>query len=80
MTEKRFEYIMFDGFTDNLSDEEYISPHQVAKLLNQLWEENKQLQSSNMEYEDALARLEEELKDCKEAMKRMMIEMMGGAL
>lgn len=43
MTEKRFEYIMFDGFTDTMSDEEYINPHQVARLLNEFYEENEQL-------------------------------------
>lgn len=38
MTDKRFAYILFDGFEDN---GEYITPHQVVKLLNKLYEENQ---------------------------------------
>ena len=37
---KRFEYICFDGFTDN---GEYIMPHEVATLLNEYDEENREL-------------------------------------
>jgi hypothetical protein len=39
MTAKRFEYIMFDGFTDN---GEYIMPHQVAEILNEQHEQIQQ--------------------------------------
>lgn len=38
MTNKRFTYILFDGFEDN---GEYITPRQVVKLLNELHEENQ---------------------------------------
>lgn len=76
MTDKRFEYIMFDGFFDN-EKEEYLDNHEVAKLLNRYYKmieglpedwtkliaENIILESSNKEYEDALARLEEENDD-----------------
>lgn len=44
MTYKRFEYISFDGFTDN---GEYITPYQVVKLLN---EQHEQIQFLNMKY------------------------------
>ena len=37
---ERFEYIPFDGFTDN---GEYISPYNVVNLLNEFDEENKRL-------------------------------------
>ena len=40
MTYKRFEYISFDGFTDN---GEYLTPYQVAELLNDFHKENKEL-------------------------------------
>ena len=40
MTYKRFNYVAFDGFTDN---EEFITPYQVVKLLNELHEENTML-------------------------------------
>lgn len=40
MTEKRFKYIMFDGFEDN---GEYLNPQEVAKILNELYEENKEI-------------------------------------
>lgn len=37
---KRFEYVRCDGFEDN---GKYISPYEVADLLNKFYEENKQL-------------------------------------
>lgn len=37
---KRFKYIAFDGFEDN---GEFITPHQVVNLLNDLYEENQHL-------------------------------------
>lgn len=40
MTEKRFKYIMFDGFEDN---GEYLNPQEVVKILNELYEENKKI-------------------------------------
>lgn len=40
MTAKRFTYILFDGFEDN---GEYITPHTVVEILNELHEENEEL-------------------------------------
>lgn len=64
---------MFDGFFDN-EEEEYLDNYEVARLLNRYYKmierlpedctklitENSILKSSNEEYKDALARLEEE--------------------
>ena len=49
MNEKRFKYTAFDGFEEN---GEYITPHQVATLLNEYYEENKQLKRRLMIAED----------------------------
>jgi hypothetical protein len=43
-----------------------LSVYDVARLLNELLEENEQLKSSNLEYEDALARFEEKNQQLKE--------------
>ena len=43
-------------------DGEILTERQVVNRLNKLTKENEQLKSSNMEYEDALARHEETIK------------------
>lgn len=62
MTEKR--YILShngkeDGIRDKTNDKGYYG-FELARLVNELSEENEQLKSVNMEMEDCLGRLEEE--------------------
>ena len=59
MTEKRFEYKNHKVF-DNLTGETHSSNRVSVNVLNALHEENITLKSSNLEYEDTLARMEEE--------------------
>ena len=47
MTEKRFKYVMFDGFSDNHSMKEYMTAREVEEMLNALHEENIQLKERN---------------------------------
>lgn len=49
MSEKRFKYTAFDGFEEN---GEYISHYKVVTLLNEYYEENKQLERRLMIAED----------------------------
>ena len=58
---KRFEYIMFDGFTDY---ESYITPHEVANLLNEFHEENRR-------YKSQLNDLKKENEQLKEQVKQL---------
>ena len=64
MTKKRFTETVSTGVVkDNLTSEEYDCEMRIddefLRLVNSIAKENRQLKSSNMEYEDALARLEE---------------------
>ena len=52
---RRFEYVMFDGFIDNKNyEKEYISPHEVANILNEQHETIEQLKQQNQEYQAIL--------------------------
>lgn len=81
MTEKRFVYIEHKGadyildtpnweldFIEMLGDT--LEAEEIVDLLNDLTEENEQLKSSNLEYEDALARFEEKNQQLKKELKR----------
>ena len=65
---KRFEYIMFDGFTDY---EAYITPHEVANLLNEFHEKNKKLLRKNGAMEEEIECLSEENKQLKQQVKQL---------
>lgn len=69
MSEKRFKYIAFDGFEDY---GEFITPHQVVDLLNDLYDENMELKSkSKIIYErDAYKRLYDDLKEENKQLKQ----------
>lgn len=57
MTEKRFTYVLGDGFA---VDGVYISPHEVVELLNNSYEENQKLNEENDNLKQALWEAEEE--------------------
>ena len=49
MSMKRFKYTAFDGFEDY---EKYITPYKVVTLLNEYYEENKELKRRLMIEQD----------------------------
>ena len=58
--EEKLEYQDYKAFEDSMMGDE------VVNRLNELHEENQALKSSNLEYEDALARLEEQNEELKQ--------------
>ena len=79
MGEKRFNFIK-DSVAENLKtpiadNDKVLCIGEVLNELNKLNEENKQLKSSNMEYEDALARLEEKNEQLKRTISALEYEL-----
>ena len=80
--------IIVDGFVIIDKEKEYTFPvlentlnYMFCKALNELYEENQGLQSSNLEYEDALGRLEEineQLKEQVGELKKEIVELSNG--
>lgn len=64
MTEKRFKYILFEGFEEN---GEPISNHEVAMRLNSLAEENKELRAKSSSWKITAS---EEISEKQELMKQ----------
>ena len=89
MTEKRFEYNVNKNTIEQngkfLAYMNCVDGVRIANKLNELMEENEQLKQQCERHrrnframEDVKCELAEENNELKEAMKRMMIEMMGG--
>jgi len=74
MTEKRFNSVGSYLYDYDKPVGSYYDPKfrdDFPRLLNELAEENEQLKSSNMEYEDALARLEEKNQQLEQQLKNL---------
>ena len=81
---KRFDYTNYDDGTESIYDrkeDEYYFDCDFCKLdevLNELAEENEELKRDRLENYKAYKKLLNENEELKEAMKRMMIDMMDG--
>ena len=65
--------------TTVLDDGDGLTLMDCTAMLNHYYEENKGLKSSNMEYEDALARLEEKNKELRKQIDELIKGIQDGA-